>query len=77
MILSMTIMFFLFACIGAYFLIRPNNFFLPYIGFGGEHHAKKYVRTKQHKRHLLIWMRVLGAVLFLISAWFMIDAILA
>lgn len=77
MILIAVIVFALFALFGLYLLIRPDNFLFPYIGFGTIRYAKKYIRTNKHRKHVLVMMRVIGALIVAISLNFLIDAILS
>jgi hypothetical protein len=51
-------------------LIKPDNFLLPYLGFGGVVNAKGHIKEKGKTKQLLIWMRLFGIVASIVGILF-------
>ena len=59
--------------LGLFCLIKPDNFLLPYLQFGGVVNAKSYIQKKGKTKQLLIWMRFFGLVALIIGIVFIIP----
>jgi hypothetical protein len=66
------IIFWILGLIGIYCLIKPNNFLLTFLEYGGIVNAKKYIQKNNKTTSLLLWMRIFGLSLLLISIFFII-----
>jgi len=58
--------------VGLFCLIKPDNFLLPYLGFGGIVNAKNYINEKGKTKQLLIWMRTCGVIAFILGIVFIL-----
>ena len=53
--------------IGLFCMIKPDNPLLPMLEFGDVINAQKYIEKNGKTKKLLLWMRVLGFILLLLS----------
>jgi len=59
--------------VGIFFIVKPNNFLLPYLQFGGVVNAKNYIKEKGKTKGLILWMRIFGIVLVIVGILFLLS----